>query len=471
MSQIAERRPTQVSAIPHAAEDAVHKIPFRIFKVQKRVEYRQLQASLEQTPGGLSLADDTQKARLRWLRLATVVNPRAAYIFWTIAEAVDWLQGGHDEDGHDTSIEQRKSDPLTYLENHQFVIRQKWMETLLLWEREFGQSAAAAEHPGYVRLFEGFQKATSTCHEGLKALEMCMSEGARVESHGPTQILVNSTPAWNAVRSIASGVSSIEEHLERFVTRLEVDAPSIVGLHAPSITELQYEDCPSSQHSILRRRRRVIKSDSEEEGINSDGSSDFEKDRGQMMDGATTPKGDNTPQSQPSAKLPAPRIFPDLPVAKSTYASNRATAFQGYVKLRQSELVVLALLFSCISGILVGIGIFQPRPPLCVPSRRSRDDGFWTLLSQVFLQLLSIFTTLMPLVRDKAVSLRRGLFATSLAVSALAAISSPVLYGFSWQASVLVSFASAFASLMGAVQLAGGVRKYKRKLEFPSNGH
>jgi len=125
---------------------------------------------------------------------------------------------------------------------------------------------------------------------------------------------------------------------------------------------------------------------------------------------------------------------------------------------------MLSLLISVISGILVGVGLMQSRSPQCVPDPGSRDDGFYELISQLLLQLLSLYCTLIPLARDKAIQLRTWWFGLTLTGSAVAAVVAPATYGWSWRASMIASFMSTFAALMASVQLAGGVQKHQRDL-------
>ena len=132
----------------------------------------------------------------------------------------------------------------------------------------------------------------------------------------------------------------------------------------------------------------------------------------------------------------------------------------------QTTLLSFSLLLSCISGVLVGVGLMQGHPPECTPNRGTRDDGFYALLSQVLLQWLSLYCTLIPLARDKAAVLRGGSSGLALGGSAVASIVAPATYGASWQASMVANFISGFMALMASVQLAGGMQRHQRGLDL-----
>ena len=108
---------------------------------------------------------------------------------------------------------------------------------------------------------------------------------------------------------------------------------------------------------------------------------------------------------------------------------------------------------------MIGLSIMRSRPAACVPSPESRDDSFWTLLSQLFIQLLSLYCTVVPLVRDRGLTVRRFWFFVALGVSAATAVVAPVLYEFSWQASALASYVSGVTALMASAQLTGGLQQ------------
>lgn len=99
----------------------------------------------------------------------------------------------------------------------------------------------------------------------------------------------------------------------------------------------------------------------------------------------------------------------------------------------QNTLVTLSMLVSLLCGIFMVLGVMQPRPSSPAVSQASNyDDNFFALLSQLPLQWLSLYATLVPLVRDKAAVLHKRAFGLIIAASALASLLAPCVYGVSW---------------------------------------
>lgn len=123
----------------------------------------------------------------------------------------------------------------------------------------------------------------------------------------------------------------------------------------------------------------------------------------------------------------------------------------------QSSLWALSILFTAVSGIMIGLSITQSRPAQSQPSPSDWDDGFWALLSQMFLQTLSLYILIVPLLRDKNFPVRRFWFCLSVVTSACMSILSPALYGMSWKVSALTTYVAGVSSLITSTQLTGGI--------------
>ncbi|KAL6890683.1 hypothetical protein GGI43DRAFT_214557 [Trichoderma evansii] len=133
----------------------------------------------------------------------------------------------------------------------------------------------------------------------------------------------------------------------------------------------------------------------------------------------------------------------------------------------QTTLVLMLLLFSAVSGMMVVIALQQTREPACNPSADTlhTDDGFWTLLGQLFLQLLASFCTLYPVVvnHELRVPATRFWFMTLLAVSVFTALGAVVVYSWSWKIATMLSFGGAFAQIISAGQLAVSLSSYEKR--------
>jgi hypothetical protein len=110
---------------------------------------------------------------------------------------------------------------------------------------------------------------------------------------------------------------------------------------------------------------------------------------------------------------------------------------------------------------MLAFSIQQNREPACVPQRDRlhTDDGFWMLLSQLFLQFLSVYTTLYPVVRDHDEKIRIAAFwfRSLLGISVMTSIMATVVYSSSWKVATVLSFFSGFAATISAAQLAVGL--------------
>lgn len=116
---------------------------------------------------------------------------------------------------------------------------------------------------------------------------------------------------------------------------------------------------------------------------------------------------------------------------------------------------------------MVVIALQQTREPACNPSADAlrTDDGFWTLLSQLFLQLLSAFCTLYPVVvnHELRVPVTRFWFMALLAVCVFTAFGAVAAYSWSWKVATMLSFGGGFAQIVSAGQLAVSLGSYRKK--------
>ncbi|KAK1600186.1 uncharacterized protein LY79DRAFT_698783 [Colletotrichum navitas] len=127
----------------------------------------------------------------------------------------------------------------------------------------------------------------------------------------------------------------------------------------------------------------------------------------------------------------------------------------------QSALVVIFAVLFMLSGATIATAVSQSREPACDPRPRGlrADDGFWMLLSQLSLQVLSIYCTVYPVVlnTELKLSIAGFWFWASLAASFVATVTAAVAYAWSWQVAAVLSFTSSFAQILPAGQLAASL--------------
>jgi hypothetical protein len=122
--------------------------------------------------------------------------------------------------------------------------------------------------------------------------------------------------------------------------------------------------------------------------------------------------------------------------------------------------IFVLVLFTLLSGIALGICISQTREPACNPNRDklSTDDGFWALLSQLFLQILAVYCTLYPVAsRERYIKVSKLWFAALLVISFTACLLALALYTTSWKVAAVFSFVSNLAAVTSLAQLAEGL--------------
>ena len=129
----------------------------------------------------------------------------------------------------------------------------------------------------------------------------------------------------------------------------------------------------------------------------------------------------------------------------------------------QTTLWALSILFTAISGVFLGMSVTKSRP-----AESLYDDEFWALLCQLCLQILSVYSTIVPVLRDQKLPLRRFWFYFASAASLLTSVLAPIIYVFNWRGSVLASYISGVAALVTSTQLAGAIQeKRETNSELP----
>lgn len=161
-----------------------------------------------------------------------------------------------------------------------------------------------------------------------------------------------------------------------------------------------------------------------------------------------------------------PRLNQQVPGAVLPITKHVAMNFV----FHQFTLMAVLLVIGLISGMVIIIAVKQTREPACIPHTEalSTDDGFWVLLAQVFLQILSIFCTVYPVVlnQDLKDSVAIFWFVALLVISFLTTIAALAIYAWSWKGATILSFVAAFAQVISAGQLAISLdpRNVERKI-------
>jgi hypothetical protein len=84
----------------------------------------------------------------------------------------------------------------------------------------------------------------------------------------------------------------------------------------------------------------------------------------------------------------------------------------------------------------------------------------WTLIDQIFVQLFLLHAPLLPIIRDNSLPVHSFWFCLTLTLSAITTVVSAIVYGKSWQASTLLSYASGGFGMMASAQLAGSIKDF-----------
>lgn len=120
---------------------------------------------------------------------------------------------------------------------------------------------------------------------------------------------------------------------------------------------------------------------------------------------------------------------------------------------------------------MLAFSITRSRPAACIPTFQDHDDGFWALLSQFFLQLSSLFYTVVPLVRDRYLPVRRFWLNACIVLGVVATVVAPMVYGVSWQASTVASYISGVAGLVASAQLATSIQLARTEADLGRGRH
>ncbi|KAI0177134.1 hypothetical protein BJ166DRAFT_585267 [Pestalotiopsis sp. NC0098] len=153
---------------------------------------------------------------------------------------------------------------------------------------------------------------------------------------------------------------------------------------------------------------------------------------------------------------------------------SRATAaVQNFI--RPSVLWMLVVITLSVSGALVGISIqsiassTQNTPGNSSDAKCTDSPRFYSLVSSFFLQTLSAYCHLVPILDDhmrrKDIDVHHYVFYVSILASMLAAVLAPILYCRSAQGpelSVAMNFLANIFDVVTATQLAGGIMKLNR---------
>ena len=387
----------------------------------------------------------------QWFKFAAITNTIAAFEFECIAEAVRDLQGEDNAKGEYAKLA-APEDPIEYLEAHQFSIIQRWHDIIKEWEREWRQQTVYADEKRWRLELASFHQASIFIRSRIPRLKDYMVEEKfdqrTSREFDPANYGLNNcklrsivamdpSRAWRAVRNMEPKLVAIEQVLEEFVDKARNNIQNIDTLQ---------------QETGLRRRQKRRSSRSND--TNSSSIEDVETE--------SNPASDSTifgiPVSSTLETLKSIFSLPSRYLSSFSFPTFRSNVILAFL-LDQTTHWILALICTSISGLLIGLSITQSRPPTCNPQAGSFDDGFWTQMSQVVLQLLSLYCTVVPLMRDRHLPVRPFWFCTALVVSAVTAVLEPVVYGFSWRANALVGYVSEVAALVASAQLAGGVQQ------------
>ena len=120
-------------------------------------------------------------------------------------------------------------------------------------------------------------------------------------------------------------------------------------------------------------------------------------------------------------------------------------------------MLALYACFAAASALCIGFAVANTRPDGC--AQTVLDDGFYTALSQVLLQLFSLYCIVVPLVRSQAVPAYRSWFWFSLALSAVSGVGSVISYPYSWKVSTTLGFASGMTQTIATIQLVEGLHQ------------
>lgn len=146
---------------------------------------------------------------------------------------------------------------------------------------------------------------------------------------------------------------------------------------------------------------------------------------------------------------------------------SRLIAFTQHLDLlvTQETLWVIVFVSIAISAAISGYCIAMK---VDTAPKISEDPNFWSLLSQTVIQWLSLYATILPVLR-KDVDRRTVWFPICLCFSAIASLAAPIVYPFSWQGALLLTYLSAAMSLIVSVFLAGNIEHMAAENDLPKS--
>ncbi len=131
----------------------------------------------------------------------------------------------------------------------------------------------------------------------------------------------------------------------------------------------------------------------------------------------------------------------------------------------QDTLWVITFIFITVSGVISGYSIALKAE---TAPKMSDDPNFWSLLSQIVTQWLSLYSSILPVLR-KDVERRTIWFPLCLGISAAASLVAPIIYPFTWQGASMLTYLSAATSLIVSVFLTGDIEYTASERELPRN--
>ncbi|MCJ1328867.1 hypothetical protein MMC10_005544 [Thelotrema lepadinum] len=368
----------------------------------------------------------------QWYKYAALVNVKAAFVFREIAEEVLVLDT-------DTDNPFLPIDPLVYLVRSHARIIQRWQKTV----------------SDFVKIETPTESTLVSCKVTLTSLEMVLvSLNAKLKSLKEDLAKDNEFrdqgdlpaadpfPAHRAAVKLEDKLSWVTLYLKDAQTNMEKK------LHSDSRSRFDTETGAESQ---LRKRKPIIKKIPKAPSADSTNSmsSDVTKTRNSGLFNLTKSwlinlggkilEVTSSGAALPSLSFRAPLVF----------------------CLRQSTVQSLTFLAAILGALMIGFSVMQTRPSECETQAGSFDDGFWALLSQLFTQAMSLYCTIIPILRDRDMMMPASWFWASTGISLVTSVLAPILYalGISWRATALVNYASGATALLASLLLAKGVER------------
>lgn len=127
----------------------------------------------------------------------------------------------------------------------------------------------------------------------------------------------------------------------------------------------------------------------------------------------------------------------------------------------RSSLIAALLFFEFLSAFMIATAVHKIRKPSCTPQIETvkTDDGFWVLLSQLFILVLSTYCTLFVAYTSEEMTLwlDRFWFNILLFVGVSTAVSAVAVYPWSWKIATILSFVSGSAQVVSLGQIAANL--------------